>query len=208
MLQIAAAANTTPVILADSADNPTGGGVGDRADVLRALLARNWQGALIAGITDRPAVEACFAAGEGAPLALRIGGSLDPASVPADVRATVLRLDDPGAPAERQAVVRVGGIEIVLAARRRPYHNIADFRRLGLDPNTVRLLVVKSGYLSPELAPIANPNLMALTDGVVNQDIANLASNRRTRPVFPFDRDFEFTPEARLSARWLVGPKG
>ena len=208
MLQIAAAANTTPVILADSADNPTGGGVGDRADVLRALLARNWQGALIAGITDRPAVEACFAAGEGAPLALRIGGSLDPASVPADVRATGLRLDDPGAPAERQAVVRVGGIEIVLAARRRPYHNIADFRRLGLDPNTVRLLVVKSGYLSPELAPIANPNLMALTDGVVNQDIANLASNRRTRPVFPFDRDFEFTPEARLSARWLVGPKG
>ncbi|MBW9064909.1 M81 family metallopeptidase [Rhizobium herbae] len=208
MLQIAAAANTKPVILADSADNPTGGGVGDRADVLRALLARNWQGALIAGITDRPAVEACFAAGEGAPLALRIGGSLDPASVPADVTATVLRLDDPGAPAERQAVVRVGGIEVVLAARRRPYHNIADFRRLGLDPNTARLLVVKSGYLSPELAPIANPNLMALTDGVVNQDIANLASNRRTRPVFPFDRDFEFTPQARLSARWLMGPKG
>jgi microcystin degradation protein MlrC len=202
MLDIAAAAETSPVILADSADNPTGGGVGDRADVLRALIARNWQGALLAGITDRPAVESCFAAGEGAKLTLRIGGSLDPASTPAEVPATVLHLDDSGAAADRQAVVGVGAITIVLAARRRPYHNIEDFRRLGLDPKTVRLLVVKSGYLSPELAPIANPNLMALTDGVVNQDIANLASHRRARPVFPFDRDFDYAPAATLSASW------
>ncbi len=202
MLDIAASATTSPVILADSADNPTGGGVGDRADVLRALIARNWHSALLAGITDRPAVEVCFAAGEGASLTLRIGASLDPASVPAEVTAKVLRLDDSGAAADRQAVVEVGGITIVLAARRRPYHNIEDFRRLGLDPKSVRLLVVKSGYLSPELAPIANPNLMALTDGVVNQDIANLASHRRIRPVFPLDRGFDYVPAATLSARW------
>lgn len=43
---------------------------------------------------------------------------------------------------------------------------ISDFTRLGFDLKTVRLLVVKSGYLSPELAPIANPNLMALTEGL------------------------------------------
>jgi microcystin degradation protein MlrC len=202
MLDIAATATTSPVILADSADNPTGGGVGDRADVLRALIARNWHGALLAGITDRPAVESCFAAGEGTSLTLRIGGSLDPASVPAEVTAKVLRLDDSGAAADRQAVVEVDELTIVLAARRRPYHNIEDFRRLGLDPKAVPLLVVKSGYLSPELAPIANPNLMALTEGVVNQDIANLASRRRARPVFPFDRDFDFAPAATVSARW------
>ena len=204
MLDIAEAAQTAPVILADSADNPTGGGVGDRADVLSALIARDWQGALIAGITDRPAVDACFAAGEGADIALAIGGSLDPASTPADVTAFVLRLYDPGTAAERQAVVKVSGIEIVVAARRRPYHNIADFGQLGLDPRSVRLLVVKSGYLSPELAPIANPNLMALTDGVVNQDIANLDSRRRSRPTFPFDRDFAFVPEGKPSARWVA----
>jgi microcystin degradation protein MlrC len=202
MLDRAAAAGTSPVILADSADNPTGGGVGDRADVLRALIARNWQGALVAGITDRPAVEACFAVGECATVVLRIGGSLDPSSRPAQVTAVVLRLDGGDAAADRQAVIGIDGIEVVISARRRPYHNLEDFRRLGLNPKTVRLLVVKSGYLSPELAPIANPNLMALTDGVVNQDIANLTSHRRTRPVFPFDRDFAFAPEAALSARW------
>lgn len=202
MLDVAERATTKPVILADSGDNPTGGGVGDRADVLKALISRGWRDALIAGITDRPAVEACFASGEGGSLTLRIGGSLDPSSPAVDVTAKVIRLDDPGPAAERQAVVEVGGIVAVLAARRRPYHAIDDFRRLGLDPESVRLLVVKSGYLSPELAPIANPNLMALTKGVVNQDIEHLPSERRRRPVFPFDRDFDFQPRARLSARW------
>jgi microcystin degradation protein MlrC len=202
MLDIAQKAVTFPVILADSADNPTGGGVGDRADVLRALIARNFEGALLAGITDRPAVEACFAAGKGASAVLRIGGSLDPASLPVETEAEVTFLDDPGTQAERQAVVCLGGVTVVLAACRRPYHNIGDFTRLGLDPKAVRLLVVKSGYLSPELAPIANPNLMALTDGVVNQDIEGLVSKRRVRPVFPFDRSFEYQPKARFSARW------
>ena len=203
MLAIAAKAETRPVILADSADNPTGGGVGDRADVLNALIAHGgFAGALIAGITDRPAVESCFAAGKDARLSLSIGGTLDPASKPAKGEAEVLHLDDPGPAAERQAVVLIGGITVVLAARRRPYHNIPDFTRLGLDPHTVPLLVVKSGYLSPDLAPIANPNLMALTQGVVDQDIEGLVSNRRQRPAFPFDRDFAYTPQARLSARW------
>ncbi len=202
MLDIAESAQTSPVILADSADNPTGGGVGDRADVLKALITRRFDGALLAGVTDRPAVDACFAAGVGRTLSLSIGGTLDPASTAAEVEVEVLTLDDPGEPAERQAVVRTGGITIVLAARRRPYHNIEDFTRLGLDPKAERLLVVKSGYLSPELAPIANPNLMAMTDGVVNQDIKGLVSNRRIRPAFPFDRNFDYQPKARFSARW------
>ncbi len=81
-----------------------------RADVLAALLARDWQGALVGGITDRPAVEACFAAGEGAILSLKIGGSLDPKSPSVTVEAEVVTLDDPGAADQRQAVIAIGGI--------------------------------------------------------------------------------------------------
>ncbi|MFY8102225.1 MAG: MlrC C-terminal domain-containing protein, partial [Allorhizobium sp.] len=104
--------------------------------------------------------------------------------------------------AEQQAVFRIGGITLVLAARRRPYHNISDFTRLGLDPAKVRLLVVKSGYLSPELSPIANPNLMALTDGVINQDIENLPSHRRHQPSYPFVKDFSYTAKVFFSTRF------
>lgn len=204
MLDIAAAATSRPVILADSGDNPTGGGVGDRADVLAALHKRRWAGALVAGITDRPAVDACFAAGSGAEIALAIGGTLDPAGGRIAITVRVLRLDDPGPAPERQAVVQLTecDITVVLAARRRPYHDLADFRRLGLDPAAVPLLVVKSGYLSPELEPLANPNLMALTDGVVNQNIPRIANHRRATPMVPFQEGFGFTPRARLSARW------
>lgn len=203
MLDIAERTETRPIILADSGDNPTGGGVGDRADVLKALLARSVGDVLIAGITDRPAVERCFAAGAGAQVSLKVGGSLDPASPSVEVEADVVFLDDPGSAAEQQAVIRIGGITLVLAARRRPYHNIADFNRLGLDPTKVRLLVVKSGYLSPELAPIANPNLMALTDGVINQDIENLPSHRRHQPSYPFVKDFSYTPKVFFSTRFF-----
>lgn len=202
MLDIAESTETRPIILADSGDNPTGGGVGDRADVLKALLARSIDDVLIAGITDRPAVERCFAAGAGARVSLKVGGSLDPASPSVEEEADVVFLDDPGSAAEQQAVVNIGGITLVLAARRRPYHNIADFTRLGLDPAKVRLLVVKSGYLSPELAPIANPNLMALTDGVINQDIENLPSHRRKQPIYPFVKDFSYTPKISFSKRF------
>ncbi|MBA4797742.1 MAG: M81 family metallopeptidase [Rhizobiales bacterium] len=202
MLDIAESTETRPVILADSGDNPTGGGVGDRADVLKALLARSIDEVLIAGITDRPAVERCFAVGAGARVSLKVGGSLDPASPSVEVEADVVFLDDPGSAAEQQAVVKIGGITLVLAARRRPYHNIADFTRLGLDPTKVRLLVVKSGYLSPELAPIANPNLMALTDGVINQDIENLPSHRRHQPSYPFVKDFSYTAKVFFSTRF------
>ncbi|KZM50111.1 M81 family metallopeptidase [Labrenzia sp. OB1] len=204
MMALVESSQTQPVILADSGDNPTGGGVGDRADVLGELLRRGFEGALLAGITDAPSVQKCFKAEIGATLRLVIGGALDPSSRPVEVTARLLTLDDqPGSlQDERQAVLEIGGNTVVLAARRRPYHNIADFTRLGLDPHSARLVVVKSGYLSPELAPIATPNLMALTDGVVNQDIERLPNRRRQGPSYPFDKGFAFTPTARFSARW------
>ncbi|GGA86441.1 microcystinase C [Brucella endophytica] len=198
----AVASPTAPVVLADSGDNPTGGGVGDRADVLAELICRNAQGVIVAGITDRLAVEMCFAAGEGAERELSIGATLDKAgSRPIRVRCTVRSLHDAANPADRQAVVRIGGIDLVLCAKRRPYHNIADFTALGLDPRAAKIVVVKSGYLSPELAPIANPNLMALSPGVVDQFVERLPRLRKVRPTFPFDRDFAFEPEVKLSAR-------
>ena len=201
-LNIAEATATGPLILADSGDNPTAGGVGDRAEVLAALLRRGFDNTLVAGIADPPATDACYAAGLGATLPLRIGAALDPAgSTPVTAEARVVFLADVADPAERQAVIVIAGVTVVLTARRRPFHNITDFSSLGLAPHAVRLLAVKSGYLSPELAPIANPNLMALTTGVVDQQITRMTRLRMTRPSFPFDGDFAWTPAPSLSAR-------
>jgi microcystin degradation protein MlrC len=198
----AIASTTAPVVLAESGDNPTGGGVGDRADVLAALIAKKAQGVIFAGIADKAATEACYAAGLGATLDLSVGASLDTkGSKPVRGNFTVKHLLDTTEASDRQAVVSIGGIDLVLSAKRRPYHNIADFTRLGLDPHKAKIIVVKSGYLSPELAPIANPNLMALSPGVVDQFVERLPRLRKTKPTYPFDKDFDFMPETAISAR-------
>ncbi|HEY0123519.1 MAG TPA: M81 family metallopeptidase [Rhizobium sp.] len=198
----AIASPTAPVVLAESGDNPTGGGVGDRAEVLAELIAKGAAGVVFAGIADKAATEACYAAGVGSKLDLTVGASLDTkGSKPVTAEFTVKFLLQTDAAADRQAVVSVGGIDLVLSAKRRPYHNIADFTRLGLDPHQAKIIVVKSGYLSPELAPIANPNLMALSPGVVDQFVERLPRLRKQKPTYPFDKDFTFVPEVTLSAR-------
>lgn len=199
----AVASPTHPVVLADSGDNPTAGGVGDRADMLRALIAAGAEGVVFAGITDRPATEAAYAAGQGARIHTRIGATLDPnGSSPVEVDAVVKSLLPADDAVRREAVLGIGGIDLVVAARRRPYHDIADFTRLGLDPANARVVVVKSGYLSPELAPIANPSIMALSPGVVDQFVERLPRHRYQHPIFPGQKDFSYTPKVFWSKRF------
>jgi len=202
LLDEAQASATQPAILADSGDNPTGGGVGDRAEVLEGLLSRNFANALVAGIADLPATELCYQHAPGSRLTLRIGASLDPAgSRPVEMEAEILFLLPTNDPRLRQAVVKIKGVTVVLTAVRRPFHNISDFTRLQLHIPGFKLLVVKSGYLSPELAPLANPNLMALSDGSILQDLDKLPRNQLRPPTFPFDRSFSWQPSTIVSAR-------
>ncbi|MGO8789824.1 MAG: M81 family metallopeptidase [Terriglobia bacterium] len=195
--------STKPVVISDSGDNPTGRGNGDRAEVLAELLRHKVPNALIAGIADRPATEACYQAGVGAMLPLRIGGWLDAiGNPPVEVTARVIFLLPTDNPPERQAVVEVDGISAVLTARCRPFHQIRrDFTPLGLDPASYKILVVKAGYLEPEIADIANPNLMALTDGALNQDIEHLPKSRHRVPSYPFVPNLQWKPFTVVSAR-------
>ncbi|MET3896480.1 microcystin degradation protein MlrC [Devosia sp. UYZn731] len=197
----AMAATTGPAVIAESGDNPTGGGVGDRAEVLSALLAKGAQGVVFAGIMDAAATEAAHAAGVGGTIEASIGGSLDPSSAPAEVTAEVVFLLEAAEPRLREAVLRIDGVDLVVTARRRPFHNIEDFSRLGLDPRTAKILVVKSGYLSPDLGPLANPSLMALSPGVVDQFVERLERKHKGVPQYPFDKDFAWSPEVIASAR-------
>jgi microcystin degradation protein MlrC len=194
-------ADTGPAVLAESGDNPTGGGVGDRAEVLAELIARDARGVVFAGIADKAATEAAYAAGVSGLIDVSIGATLDISSKPVYAEAEVVFLLETDEARLREAVVRIGGIELVLTARRRPFHNIPDFTRLGLDPRTARIVVVKSGYLSPDLGPIANPSLMALSPGVVDQFVERLERKHKSVPQYPFDTGFAFDPQALWSKR-------
>lgn len=199
-IQLALREREKPVVISDSGDNPTAGGVGDIPFVLERLLAAGATSALVAAITDPEAVAACQQAGSGAPVALSIGGKQDPIhGKPLPVDATVVSLQAVPWPANpragatvgtnRVAVIAVQGVHVVLTERRTPFHHMATFTQLGLDPTQYQIVVVKMGYLVPEIAQLARRALLSLSPGAVNQDIEHLPYKRIRRPMFPMDRE-------------------
>jgi hypothetical protein len=61
--------------------------------------------------------------------------------------------------------------------------------------------VVADFQVSPELAPLANPNLKALSDGSILQDLDKLPKNQFRPPTFPVDRSFRWQPATIESTR-------
>ena len=191
-----------PVVLSDSGDNPTGGGVGDTTFVLEELLKRDLEGAVVAGLADAPATAACYAAGVGAELELTLGATLDPkTSQPLSVRAHVVYLHPADTERERQAVVRIGAVTVILSAARRPYHYPEDIESLGIKLSETRLVVVKSGYLTAELTRAAAYTLLALTPGTVSQELRTL-NYERQGPRFPLTPDLNWTAKPYKARRY------
>lgn len=202
MMQLATASETHPVVLTDSGDNPGGGGVGDRACVLKYCVENNIRDALVVGIADAPAVQQCFSLGEGVFTDIWLGATLDPArSKPWRGHVRIEKIATDNKRGNKLALLNCNSLRIVISDRRYTFHEPENVEPLGLDLAQERIVVIKCGYISPAMAEIANPNLMALTDGAVNQDIPALENKNRPRPTYPFQTDFEFDPVCHLSQR-------
>lgn len=198
----AAASSRRPFFISDSGDNPTAGGAGDVSYALgRLLAAPPGADVIYASIVDPAAVAAAFGIGAGGSVAVDAGGKIDagpsgPVRLSGTVR-TLLRDDPVGGDI---AVITVGRVDVILTSRRKPYHHISDFTALGLDPFAADIVIVKIGYLEPELYDAAADWLLALTPGGVDQDLLRLGHHNLRRPVFPFDpsmSDPDLTPWLR-----------
>jgi microcystin degradation protein MlrC len=197
----AMAAKTQPVVISDSGDNPGGGGNADQTHFLQAIIKAGAKNVLIGGMTDKPATDACYAAGVGKTIPLSVGATLDPVeSKPVKVNATVKYLHPVKDPAEGQAVIEFDGITMTLSSKRRAYHAAEAFRDLKLEPTAFKIVVLKCGYLNPTMKPLANPHLMALSPGAIDQDIPNIANKNRV-PTFPWVKDLQYAPRPYRSKR-------
>ena len=84
-------------------------------------------------------------------------------------------------------MLRAGDVSVVVTERRRPFHEEADFTMLGLDVREgTDVVVVKIGYLEPELFEMAAEWMLALTPGGVDQDLVRLGHVNLGGPVHPF----------------------
>jgi microcystin degradation protein MlrC len=187
--------------LSDAGDNPTAGGAGDVTDTLARVLqeevnGRQKKSVIFASIPDAAALRVMQQAGVGSVVTVFLGGKLDPLhgreiEVTGEVR---FLLEGENA----QGVLRVDGVDVIVSEKRRPYHLRADFLKLGLDPECEDVTIVKIGYLEPELKAMARRHMLVLSAGGVRADFWEQKYEKRRRPLFPFERDFSWEPEAKL----------
>ncbi|GAB3562069.1 M81 family metallopeptidase [Spirosoma luteolum] len=201
----ALASKKKPFFISDTGDNPTAGGAGDVTWTLTRLLANpafarpDGPTLLYASIPAPDLVAKAMAAGVGGTVDGTAGAQVDSRFAgPVRLRGTVESIVEGDKDAEVEVVVKVGSIRVILTRKRKPYHKEADFTRLGLAPRKADVVVVKIGYLEPELYAMQADWLMALTPGGVDQDLARLPYKRIQRPMFPFDQAMK-TPD--LTAR-------
>lgn len=192
----ALASPARPYFISDSGDNPTAGGAGDVSWTLAELLARpeladGSVSAVYASIPDPAAVAICQSAGVGAHVDLMVGATVDAGpSGPVRLRGVVEHIFEGDPDALVEAVVRAGGLSVLLTQIRKPYHHEQDFIQNGIDARNKDIVIVKIGYLEPELFDMSADWMLALTPGGVDQDLLRLGHHRISRPMFPFDTDF------------------
>ena len=182
-----------PYLISDSGDNPTAGGAGDVSWTLGELLARpdladGSRTVVFASIFDPVAVATAATAGVGATVSLLVGGRVDAGPRgPVRLIGTVAAVVDGDPIAGRQVVIRVGSVHAIITERRKPFHELRDFEVLGLEPSAADVVIVKIGYLEPQLHELAADWTLALTPGGVDQDLLRLGHHHLAAGVYPFE---------------------
>jgi microcystin degradation protein MlrC len=186
-----------PVVIADPSDNPGGGAPSDATAILRRLIERGVGDAAIGPIWDPIAVQFCVAAGEGARLPLRFAGKTGPASgAPIDAEVEIRRVVRGAFQTFGRSTVdmgdcvavRVDGVDIVLATRRRQAFGIDLFGNLGIDLAAKKIVVVKStNHFYASFAPVAKDVLYVDSGGPLPRDLRTLDFRKIERPKWPFD---------------------
>jgi len=224
MLELAGseAAKHAPVVISDSGDNPTAGGVGDVPTMVKCMGECNCLkdlSCVTQGPVDAEAVSHCISAGVGETVQLIIGGKLDTVNAsPALVTGVVhfvlqepveyeINLEagtdnPPRMHTSRMPTAAVlkmcipegrGAVYVTLTAERKPFHYEADFQVLQLEPAKQDIVVVKIGYLVPDLERLAATNLMALSPGAVFADVAKMPY-KHVGAIYPKSSEMEWEP--------------
>ncbi|UBM57814.1 M81 family metallopeptidase [Marinilongibacter aquaticus] len=194
-----------PFMISDSGDNPTAGGAGDVTWTITEILKRpefkseDGPSLIYASIPGPELVEQAIKAGVGGKVDGYAGAKVDDRyAPPVHLVGTVEAIKEGDRAAEIEVVIRVGSVHAIVTKKRKPYHYAQDFTDLGLDPRKTNIVVVKIGYLVPELYDMRGDWIMALTPGGVDQDLLRLPYKGINRPMYPLDPDMD---DPDLSAR-------
>ncbi|UOM35621.1 M81 family metallopeptidase [Acuticoccus sp. I52.16.1] len=183
-----------PVVIADTQDNPGGGGPGDTTGMLAALLAADAP-ALLVHIADADACAAAHAAGLGATIDVALGGrALPQTGAPIAGPWIVAALGDGRFVGEGPmyggnhialgpvACLTRGNVRVIVAPKRMQASEPALPKHLGQDPFEAQILVVKSSvHFRGAYQDRARRVIVARAPGPVTADLADLPARRQTK---------------------------
>jgi microcystin degradation protein MlrC len=193
-----------PVILADTQDNPGGGGNGDTVAILAALLQYEVEDAVLGALFDPEVAAQAHASGEGAAIHVALGAKSGfSGEQPLTGTFFVERLGDGNflgtGPFYRgckiqlgpMALLRKGGIRVVVCSRKLQAADQSIFRHLGVNPAAHKILVLKSSvHFRADFASLAAEILMVEAPGPNVADPAKLSFQKlrpgiRLKPLGP-----------------------
>lgn len=79
-------------------------------------------------------------------------------------------------------------IDIVLISESISFADYHQFEAANINMEEYNLIVVKQGYIFPDLNDYCDYSIMALTDGSTNQKTENIVFKQIMRPMLPFDK--------------------
>lgn len=206
-LTMALASDKRPFMISDMGDNPTAGGAGDVTWTLNELLKRpefkseSGPELIYASIPGPELIAKAKTAGIGSQVGGYVGAIVDDRfSPPILLKGKVLAIKEGDPDANVEVVIQVGSIKVIVTEKRKPYHTEKDFTDLELNPRQAAIVVVKIGYLVPELYDMRGDWIMAQTPGGVDQDLDRLGHKRIIRPMYPLDKEMA---DPDLSARFV-----
>ena len=206
-IEMAVKSDVKPFIISDMGDNPTAGGAGDVTYTLHEIFKHpelnksDSKNLIYASIPGAEFVQKAKEIGVGGNIDGTAGAEVDNRfAPPIRLQGEITAIFENENTGNSEVVVKSGNIYTIVTESRRAYHYINDFTNLGLDPTEADILVVKIGYLVPELYDIRADWVMALTPGGVDQDLLRLPYERINRPMYPLDPDME---DPDLSAKFV-----
>lgn len=194
-------ADKGPVILVDVADNPGDGTTEDSNGILKALIRHGAEDVGFALIHDAEAVEKCIFTGVGNKVTLDLGCKARLFGEPVTLNGTVKTLSNGvfypqgalfggyKASIGRVAVVETKGIEILISERTYPPNDPEVFRRHGIEPSRMKILVVKTFrmHMEPNYRSFAKEIIEVDAPGQASPDMKRFTWTRIPRPMFPID---------------------
>lgn len=183
-----------PFVLADTQDNPGAGGNGDTVGILRELIEQDAPRAALGVLYDPESAAAAMAAGVGARIDLALGAKTGGAETggadeaPVEAAFDVEALSDGEALATGPfyggstislgdtALLRIGGVRVVVSSKKVQCADRAMFTHIGVDPREMDVVVVKSSvHFRADFGPIARDVLVVEAPG---PNLANHAKHR------------------------------